>query len=421
MNVEPPSLPAPSGMADARGLLAGLGLAAVVGALAGVAAAGFLWSLEFVTRMRFANPWLLALLPVAGVLSVWCYRAFGRNAELGNNLIIDEIHEPGAGVPLRMAPLVWGGTLLTHLCGGSAGREGTAVQVGGALADGVRSALRLGLHWQGTLLSAGMAGGFGAVFGTPVAGAVFALEVLVRGRIHYAWAGSCLVAALTGDWVCHALGAHHDDFAAMAGPAEAAGELAPASFLRVAALGLVFGLVARLFVFAAHGVGTVFERAKVVWWLRPVIGGVAVGGLALALGTDAYLGLGAWHPDPAAPSLRTMFEAGGATPWSWFWKLVFTVVTVGAGFKGGEVTPLFFIGAALGHVAGPMLGMPLELGAALGFVAVFAGATKTPLACTLLAMELFGGGHAGLFAVACFTSYLASGAGGLYKAQRQIT
>jgi H+/Cl- antiporter ClcA len=371
-----------------------------------------------VTRAHFAHPWLLALLPLAGVFSVWCYRAFGRNAERGNNLIIDEIHETGAGVPFRMAPLVWAGTLLTHLCGGSSGREGTAVQMGGALADGVRRALRLGHRWQGMLLSAGVAGGFGAVFGTPVAGAVFALEVLVRGRIHYTWAGPCLVAALTGDWVCHALGAHHDDFATIAGLASAAGDLASASLWRVAVLGLIFGLAARFFVFAAHGVGTAFERAKVAWWLRPVIGGAAVGGLALMLGTDAYLGLGAWHPDPDVPSLRTMFEAGGATPWSWFWKLVFTVVTVGAGFKGGEVTPLFFIGAALGHVAGPMLGVPLELGAALGFAAVFAGATKTPLACTLLAMELFGGGQAGFFALACFASYLASGAGGLYKAQR---
>lgn len=418
MNSATPTPPAPTSLGRAREFAAGLALAAIVGALAGVAAAGFLWSLEFVTRTRFAHPWLLALLPVAGVLSVWIYRVHGRDSERGNNLIIDEIHEPGAGVPLRMAPLVWGGTLLTHLCGGSAGREGTAVQMGGALADGMRRALRLGRHWQGLLLSAGVAGGFGAVFGTPVAGAVFALEVLVRGRIHYAWAGPCLVAALTGDWVCHALGAHHDNFATMAGLAAAAGDLAPASLLRIAALGLVFGLVARFFVFAAHGVGAAYERAKVAWWLRPVIGGVAVGGLALMLGTDAYLGLGAWHPDPSVPSLRTMFEAGGATPWSWFWKLVFTVVTVGAGFKGGEVTPLFFIGAALGHVAGPMLGVPLELGAALGFVAVFAGATKTPLACTLLAMELFGGGHAGLFAVACFASYLASGAGGLYRSQR---
>ncbi|MBC8009396.1 MAG: chloride channel protein, partial [Burkholderiales bacterium] len=155
------------------------------------------------------------------------------------------------------------------------------------------------------------------------------------------------------------------------------------------------------------------------WWLRPVLGAFAVGLLVLAVGNDAYLGLGAWSPDPGDPTLLTVFHAGGADTWSWAWKLVFTAVTVGAGFKGGEVTPLFFIGAALGHVAGPLLGLPLALGAALGFAALFSGATKTPLACTLLAVEIFGGSHASLFAVACLASYLASGAAGIYSAQRR--
>ncbi len=397
--------------AGARDLM----LAALVGALAGTAAAGFLAALDAVTKTRFSHPWLLWLLPLAGVLCVWIYRRAGRDADRGAKLILDEIHSPGGGVPLRMAPLVLGTTLLTHLCGGSAGREGTAVQMGGALASGLKRLFRLAPAHQGMLLSAGVAGGFGAVFGTPLAGAVFAVEVLVRDRFNHAWLATCLLSALVGDQVCHAWGAHHENYAALAALDSLPSSLAFAPLAQAAALGLLCGLVARAFVAAAHGVGRVPLPGAAAWWLRPALGGAAVITLVLALGTDAYLGLGAWSPDPADTTLVTVWRESGTTAWSWFWKLVFTALTVGAGFKGGEVTPLFFIGAAFGHVVGPALGLPLPLGVALGFVAVFAGASKTPLACTLLAVEIFGGAHSELFAVACLASRLASGAHGLYS------
>ena len=398
-----------------------LGLAVLVGGLAGTAGAGFLFALDAVTAARFAQPWLLAGLPLAGVFMVWVYRVAGAEGrvERGSNLILEEIHQPGGGVPLRMAPLVLGATLLTHLCGGSAGREGTAVQMGGALAGWLRSVFRLGAEQQGMLLSAGVAAGFGAVFGAPLAGAIFAVEVLVRGRIHHRWLGPCLAAALVGDLVCLAWGGHHADYRTLAGlETLAVGPLGPA-LARALAAGVLCGLVARLFVAATHLVKSELSRRVSQWWLRPALGGLAVAGLAILLGDDAYLGLGAWSPDPSDPTLLTVFQSGGATPWSWFWKLVFTALTLGAGFKGGEVTPLFFIGAMLGHVAAPWLGLPIALGAALGFVAVFAGASKTPLACTLLAVELFGGAHAALFAVACLAAYLSAGASGIYAAQRR--
>jgi Chloride channel protein EriC len=396
-----------------------LSLAALVGALAGTASAGFLLTLDHVTAVRFSNGWLLAFLPLAGVLAAFVYRRVGDRAEGGANLILDEIHTPGGGVPLRMAPLVLGATLLTHLCGGSAGREGTAVQMGGALAGGVRKLLRIDLAQQGMLLSAGVAGGFGAVFGTPLAGAVFAVEVLTRGRLSHAWLGTCLLAALVGDQVCHAWGVRHDDYGALANLDALPSTLAVMPLLQATALGLCCGYVARGFIALAHGAGRLPLPPAKAWWMRPALGGITILLLALALRTDAYLGLGASNPDPGVPTLLSVWIEGGATPWSWFWKLVFTALTVGAGFKGGEVTPLFFIGAAFGHVAGPLLGLPLPLGVALGFVAVFAGASKTPLACTLLAVEIFGGDHSELFAVACLASYLASGAGGIYSAQRQ--
>jgi H+/Cl- antiporter ClcA len=396
-----------------------LALAALVGALAGTAAAGFLSALDVVTATRFARPWLIALLPLAGVLAALVYRRVGGRSERGANLIIEEIHAPGGGVPLRMAPLVLGATLLTHLCGGSAGREGTAVQMGGALAGGLKKWLRIEAVPQGMLLSAGVAGGFGAVFGTPLAGAVFAVEVLTRGRINHAWLAACLLASLVGDQVCHAWGVRHEDYASLANLSALPSTLSLGPLALAAGFGLLCGLVARGFTALAHGVGKCPLPADKAWWLRPVLGSVTLWLLALALQTDAYLGLGAWSPDPRDPTLLTVWAADGATTWSWLWKLVFTAITVGAGFKGGEVTPLFFIGAAFGHVAGPFLGLPASLGVALGFVAVFAGASKTPLACTLLAVETFGGSHLDLFAVACLASYLASGADGIYSAQRR--
>ena len=252
-------------LASTRALAQSLLLAALVGALAGTAGAGFLRALNAITQTRFEHPWLLWLLPLAGLISAWAYRHVGGPSERGNNLIIEEIHQPGGGVPSRMAPLVLGATLLTHLCGGSAGREGTAVQMGGALASGVKKWLRLGAEHQAMLRSAGVAGGFGAVFGTPLAGAVFALEVLVRGRISYTWLGPCLVAALTGDQVCAAWGIHHEDYGALAALARLREGPALPALVQAAALGLAFGLCSRLFVATAPYPNGGCARCSAAW------------------------------------------------------------------------------------------------------------------------------------------------------------
>ena len=396
-----------------------------VAVAAGSAAAFFLWSLEVVTRLRFDHAWLLWLLPVAGILIVWAYHRHGGASDRGNNLIIDEIHEPGGGVPLRMTPLVLAGTLLTHLTGGSAGREGTAVQMGGSLADAFHRLARVPTEHRRMLLMAGVAAGFGAVFGTPLAGAVFALEVLAIGRLRGESLVPCLLAAVLGDLTCQAWGAlsgvHHTGYV-IAGQVESGGMIFghtnPTNLIRAAVAGVAFGWCARLFAESVHGVGAACRRWIAAWWLRPVAGAAVVIGLVWLLDTRAYLGLGTWSPNPDDVTLTSLFTEGGGTPWSWWWKLVFTAVTLGVGFRGGEVTPLFFIGAALGHTLAGLLGLPVDLGAALGFVAVFAGATNTPLACTLLGVELFGGEHAVLFAVACFASYYCSGHTGIYAAQR---
>lgn len=396
-------------------------LVAPVGLLAGSASAFFLWSLDRVTQTRFDHPWLLFLLPLAGLFTAWVYHHHAKGSERGNNLLIDEIHQPGGGVPARITPLILGATLVTHLFGGSAGREGTAVQMGGGLAGAFARAFRIPAQHRRMLLMAGVAAGFGSVFGTPLAGAVFALEVLTVGRVQYEMLIPCMLAALIGDLTCTAWGIQHTGMN-IAAPLPAGpctfGQLDLLVVAKVALAGAVFGLCARLFVAGTHGVQHAFERHVPRYWLRPVIGGLIVIALTCALGTREYLGLGAWSPHPGDVTTVTVFQPGGADAWSWFWKLLFTAVTLGAGFKGGEVTPLFFVGGALGNTLAGILGLPVDLAAGLGFVAVFAGASNTPLACTLLGIELFGAQHAVLLAVACWISYHFSGPAGIYRSQR---
>jgi H+/Cl- antiporter ClcA len=392
-----------------------------VGLLAGSASAGFLWSLDWVTHVRFAQGWLLYLLPVAGIGIAWLYHACGRDTERGNNLLIDEIHQPGGGVPARITPLVLVTTLVTHLFGGSAGREGTAVQMGGGLASAFSRFCKIPARHHRMLLMAGVAAGFGSVFGTPLAGAVFALEVLTLGRVQYEMLIPCLLAALVGDLTCTAWGAHHVRMVIageLGGGGFSIGHIDLLLLAKVAVTGIAFGLCARLFAGATHGINAAFKRHVPVFWLRPVIGGVIVIALTFALGTREYLGLGTLALNPGDVTTSSVFLVGGADTWSWFWKLLFTAVTLGAGFKGGEVTPLFFIGGALGNTLATLFGMPVDLGAGLGFVAVFAGASNTPLACTLMGIELFGAQHAVFFTVACWLSYQFSGHTGIYSAQR---
>jgi H+/Cl- antiporter ClcA len=388
---------------------------AALAAVVGSSVAWFLILLDRATSARFAHPRLLYALPLAGAAVAVLYHLGGKDAERGNNLIVDEIHEPGAGVPARMAPLVFLGTVATHLCGGSAGREGTAVQMGGSLAALLARTLRLSPEDRRTMLMAGVAGGFGAVFGTPLAGAVFAMEVLAIGSLRYDAVLPCLMSALLSDWVCRTLwSVRHSDYH-MSSIASAAG--GGVLILKVALAGVCFGLAGSLFAWLAHRCQALFRRIAHPA-LRPVAGAAVVIAMVHLLGTREYLGLGVASPDPRDVTIFSSFVPGGAHALSWLWKSVFTAVTLGSGFKGGEVTPLFFVGASLGNALSGPFAAPASLFAALGFVAVFAGAANTPLACTIMGVELFGAEHVVPLAVACFVAYLFSGHAGVYSAQR---
>ncbi|MDP2080036.1 MAG: voltage-gated chloride channel family protein [Pseudotabrizicola sp.] len=386
----------------------------------GSAVALFLWSLDRATQARFDLPWLIWLMPVAGFAMVWAYQRFGGASGGGNNLIVDEIHQPGGGVPLRMAPFILISTVLTHLVGGSAGREGTAVQIGGALAGGLGSRLHLDAPLMRILLICGIAAGFGAVFGTPLAGAIFALEVLMIGRIQYDALLPALLAALVGDWTVQAWGVGHVHYEISFVPTAVVGWFGVDMVLlaKVAVAGLAFGLCARAFTEASHGLAAFWARFVPYAPLRPVIASILIIGLVFLLDTRAYLGLGVWSAIPGDPTLIGFLQPDQTDYTSWFWKFLFTVITLSAGFKGGEVTPLFFIGAALGVALGALMGVPTDLMAAIGFVAVFAGATNTPLACIIMGIELFGATHAVPMAVGCFIAYAASGHASIYGAQR---
>lgn len=431
-----PRLAHPDPMGDARDVLRHTRylarwtiLSAPIAALAGSAVALFLWALDRATATREAEPWLLWWLPLAGVAVGALYHWLGRSVERGNNLLVDEIHEPGGGVPARMAPLVLVGTLLTHLFGGSAGREGTAVQMGGAIASTIERLafarlpgwFRLTTAERRVLLQCGVAAGFGAVFGTPITGAVFALEVLAIGRLSYAALVPCLIASLLGDAVTAAWGIGHASYPSISLAALGVARIDLLLLGKVVVAAALFGVTSALFAGTTHALAERMRRHVASPWLRPMIGGTLVIALTFAVGSRDYLGLGMQSADPQAVTILSSFHVGGAATWSWLLKFVFTVITLGTGFKGGEVTPLFFIGATLGNTLGVTLHAPVELFAALGFVAVFAGASNTPLACTIMGLELFGADAAIYIATACFIAYLFSGHTGIYAAQRPGT
>lgn len=376
----------------------------VLGVITGCVSAFFLISLKWATNWREAHLWIIALLPAGGFLIGLLYHYYGSSVVKGNNLLLEEFHSPKKIIPFRMAPLVLFGTILTHFFGGSAGREGTAVQIGGAIADRFTKVFKLSKRDRKIVLIAGISAGFASVFGTPLAGGLFALEVLVLGRIRLDAIIPSFMAAVFADYFCEIWGVAHTHY-----HISSVAEMTPVNLLWSLLAGIIFGLVAMLFSKSTHFWTHLFNSKIKYPPLRPVIGGVVLAIAVYAIGTTKYIGLG-------VPTIVDAFNMP-LNSYDFLLKVLFTSFTLGAGFKGGEVTPLFYIGAALGNALVWFIPLPMSLLAGMGFVAVFAGATNTPLTCTVMGIELFGI-EAGVFiALACSTAYIFSGHSGVYSSQ----
>lgn len=384
-----------------------LSMGSILGLLCGGAAAAFLHLLRLAIGLRKAHPILLIALPLFGLLGAWIYRHWGGAAEGGTALVLDEVTEWRGQVPSRMAPLVLIGTLLAHLGGASVGREGTAVQMGASLGRTLAKArgrlgawLRLTRTRQRLLLQAGLAGGFGAVFGTPLAGGMFGLEVVGRGGLRTDALLVCLASSLVGDRIALALGVQHAPWTAT--PPGLTGLV----WLKLLAFAPLVAGVAWAYVHASHGLAA-WTRSRFAWWVRPLMGGAAFALLAPLFAPD-HLNLGTdWLP--------RIFEGGTVPSLAFALKLALTAWCLGWGFKGGEVTPLFVSGALLGAAAAPWLGLPGAFLAAVGFVTLFGAASHTPLTSLLLGVELFGAPFAAPILVVGALAYGLVGPKSLYR------
>lgn len=375
-----------------------------IGTLIGSASAFFLQTLDWATNFRENHLWLIALLPIGGFLIGLLYYYLGKDIEAGNNLLIDTIHDPKQIIPFRMAPFVYIGTIATHFFGGSAGREGTALQMAGAIADQFSKPFRLNAGERAILIIAAIAAGFGSVFGTPLAGALFGLEVFLIGRIRYNAIFPAFAASIIADLVTKMWQTHHTHYHISFIP-----DISFLNILYAIMAGIFFGLCASTFSKIIHLAGRIFKSKISYPPLRPFVGGIIVASAVWIIGTTKYIGLG-------IPTIVASFDQQ-LPAYDFALKMLFTIVTLSAGFKGGEVTPLFFIGATLGNALSYFIPLPPGLLAGMGFVAVFAGATNTPIACMIMAIEIFGSECGVYAAIACVVAYLLSGNNSIYGKQ----
>ena len=381
-------------------LLKWMVLGGVIGLVGGIIGSLFHIGVDTATQVRLAHSWVLYLMPVGGLAIVGLYRITKTEGK-GTNDVIASVHF-GEQVPGLLVPVIFVSTVITHLCGGSAGREGAALQIGGGIGYQAGRLLRLGEKDLPLATLCGMSGVFAALFGTPLTATVFALEVISVGVLYYAGLVPCLTAALTGYLVSVLMGVPPTRFTVTVPGLEVR------TMLLVMVLALLCAVVSILFCRGLHGVERLLKRTLKNPYLRVAAGAAVLIGLTLLTNGD-YNGAGM--------EVISRAIAGQADPWAWVWKLLFTAITIGCGFKGGEVVPSFFVGAAFGCVAAGWLGLPAGFGAAMGLVSVFCEAVNCPLASIILSVELFGSGDLLYFAMACSISYLISGYCGLYSSQ----
>ena len=379
----------------------GLAVGGFIGGIGGVIGSLFHIGVNYATQTRGQHPWILYLLPALGLIIAGLYRVTKVEGK-DTNAVIESVHF-GKNVPVLLVPVIFIATVLTHLGGGSAGREGAALQIGGGIGHTTGRLLRLGEKDLPLATLCGMSAVFSALFGTPLTATIFAMEVISVGVFYYAGLLPCLTAALMGYLVSLLMGVPPTRFT-VANPG-------PDAWTMVLVILLAIGcaVASILFCRGLQETGRLAAKLLPSPFVRAFVGGVLVIGLTLLVGNGDYNGAGMEVVERAM--------SGQVRSWAWLLKLLFTAVTIGFGFKGGEVVPSFFVGACFGCVLGGFLGLPAGFGAAIGLVAVFCGAVNCPIASVFLSIELFGTGDLLYFAMACAISYLLSGYCGLYSSQ----
>ena len=381
-------------------------LSAIVGALGGVVGSGFHLAIDHVTEYRMENSWIINLLPLGGIVIAFLYRMFHSKGKIDTNRVIESVRENG-NIPLVMVPLIFVSTVITHGLGGSAGREGAALQLGGGIGYNLGKLLRLNKSDMRVIVMAGMSAVFAALFGTPLTAAIFSIEVTTVGILHYAGLLPCVISAVVASEIANLLGLHGVHFDGIMFSA-----VAWEVVLKVVALSLLCAVLSILFCYAIEKTEDIFDRLIKNCYVRAFFGGILVVALTYIVRSYDYNGAGM--------DIVTRAIEGEAVSYAFLLKIIFTAITISAGFKGGEIVPSFFIGATFGCAVAPLLGLDASMAAAIGFVALFCGVVNCPVASIFLALEVFGSEGILLFAIACSVSYMMSGLFGLYHSQKII-
>lgn len=379
-------------------------IGAVIGAVVGVVGIIFHILLEEVTAFRMSHPWILFLLPLGGLVIAGLYHLLRMQNDRGTNLILIAVRV-NEKVSLRLTPLIFSSTIITHLLGGSAGREGAALQIGGSIGSFIGRKIKLDEKDERIITMCGMSAGFAALFGTPVAAVVFSMEVITVGIMHYSAIVPSIIAAITATGISMVCGVTPTSFTLESVPS-----LSPSGVGSVILLGMFCAGVSVLFCLAMETAGKYYKQIFKNGYIRIFVGGCIVVAITLLLGTRDYNGAGM---DVIARAI-----AGEAEYPAFLWKILLTALTLGAGYKGGEIVPSFFVGATFGCVIGPWIGLPASFAAGIGMAALFCGVTNCPIASVILCVELFGAEGIAYYTLACAVSYMLSGYYGLYSEQK---
>lgn len=380
--------------------------AILVGTIVGLCGSAFYFGMSYVTFLRTAHPWLILLLPAGGLVIVGLYHLFHDEKDTGTNLVISAIHS-GDELPFRMAPLIFISTLITHLFGGSAGREGAALQMGGSIGNALGRLFRFDEKDKHVMIMCGMSAAFSALFGTPMAAAIFPMEMVSVGVMYYIALVPCVISSLVAHGIAVSFGVSNELF--LIGEIPAFGIL---SSVKISVLAILCALVSILFCVILHQTGHLYKKLFKNPYLRVFAGGCLIVLLTCLVGNQSYNGTGI--------NIIENCINGTVRPEAFLLKMIFTALTLGAGYKGGEIVPSFFTGAAFGCLFGNLLGFSPTLCTAVGMTSVFCGVTNSPITSLLISFELFGYDGMPYFLLATAFSYMLSGYFGLYRSQKIV-